>query len=125
MKVPWKYRKVADHEFDRIDRNFKIKAEYYTRPANYYDNCRGSKWYRTRMQLVRDLLSVPKHWTRDKTCSSLVPGVDIVDCLCGIRNGRGRLSWMVGQHYVGMCPFKDKWKLKLKLKGMFGNKGRE
>ena len=125
MKVPWKYRKVSANEFDRIHFDYKSKShEQYSAQA-YYGPSLGSGWYRKGMNLVEDIFKgAPHHWTRGIPCCNLEPGKDIVDCLAGVYNGRGRLSWLVGKHYVGMCPFKTKWRVDLKIKSLFGKTGR-
>ena len=125
MRSPWKYRKVPAREFDRLHQEYERRArnisEFHTR---YYCSSLGGNWYGLGVGILRDVPKNPWHWTRGKHCGYLKPGKHIVDCLCGIRNGRGNLSWMVGRHYVGMCPFKNKWRMKLKLKSMAGMKGR-
>lgn len=129
MKVPWKYRKVSAEEFSKVHERYQREASYEKNGASYYCASFGAGFYREGANIVRGVVgflggSKPRHWTRGKNCDRLVAGKDIVDCLCGVCNGRGRLSWLVGQHYVGMCPFKNKWKRKLKLKAWVGKNGR-
>ena len=123
MKVPWKYKKVSAREFDNLHRTMKHQVKDHHSPNRFYCNSHGRKWYRFKTAIIG--LRQPWHWTRWIPCSELRPGKNIVDCFCGIRNGRGKLFWLVGRHYVGMCPFKNKWKYGLKLKSMVGMKGRK
>lgn len=124
MKAPWKYRKVSAREYDRLHFSYRERARGYFSPASYYGQCLGGNWYRRGVAALRDIFRGPSHWTREKKCSCLEPRKDIVDCLVGVRNGRGHLSWLVGKHYVGMCPFKNKWKLRSRVKSWTGRNGR-
>lgn len=137
MKAPWKYRVVSADEFDKIHYRYKERTSNFHSSTSYYCASIGSNWYRRGVRVLRDVARfaggkapfaggrAPRHWTRKKPCGFLIPGKDIVDCLCGIYNGRGKLSWLVGQHYVGMCPFKTKWRIGLKLKSFVGKNGRK
>jgi hypothetical protein len=125
MKAPWKYRVVSAREYSKRMRQFKEKAMYHKRPSAFFGHCLGSNWYRKGMEIAWDVFNkVVHHWTREVPCCHLQPGYSIVDCLAGVRNKRGRLFWVVGQHYVGMCPFKGKWRYKLILKSWVGKNGR-
>jgi len=124
MKVPWKYKKVSTSVFDGLHYTYSERARSRFSPASYYGNGLGKDWYYSGVKPLRDIVRGPFHWTRGKLCQFLKPRQDIVDCLVEVVNGRGKTSYLVGKHYVGMCPFKNRWKLRSRVKSLVRMDGR-
>ena len=132
MKIPWKYEVITAARFDHLHFHYKDQAAYYPRPSNYYGNDMGGSFYGSGVARARSVhrpiwarAGALFHWTRRIPCTDLVPGQDIVDCLVATCDVNGHFTWLVGKHYVGMCPLKNKWKLPFKLRKLTLNLGRD